>query len=166
MDILQLIDRRKQAMKHSDWLLAVGLMIVGLPLTLSLTGCNKLVARVHADESPAKVEKIEGSKFSHVTLTEKAIERLALKTDLVREQQVPRSASPRIVVPYSALIYSPQGETWIYTSPQSRTFVRHKVDVDYIQGDIAVLNSGPAAGTVVVTVAAAELYGTEFKVGH
>lgn len=148
-------------MKHGDWWLAVGLMIFGL----SLTGCNKLVARV-ADEHPAEVVKIEGSKFSRVKLTEKAIERLALKTDLVREQQVLRSTSPRLTVPYSALIYSPQGETWVYTSPQPRNFVRHKVEVDYIQGDIAVLNSGPAAGMAVVSVAAAELYGTELKVGH
>jgi hypothetical protein len=153
-------------MKHGDWWLAAGLMIVGLSLTLSLTGCNKLVARVHADESPAEVSKIEGSKFSRLTLTEKAIERLALKTDQVREQPVPRSTSARMTVPYSALIYSPQGETWVYTSPQPRTFVRHKVEVDYIKGDIAVLNAGPPVGTVVVSVAAAELYGTELKVGH
>jgi hypothetical protein len=71
-----------------------------------------------------------------------------------------------MTVPYSALIYSPQGETWVYTSPQPRTFVRHKVEVDYIKGDIAVLNAGPPVGTVVVSVAAAELYGTELKVGH
>ena len=32
--------------------------------------------------------------------------------------------------------------------------------------DLAVLTGGPAAGTAVVSVGAAELYGTEFGVGH
>ncbi len=148
-------------MKRNNWWLAAGLVIVGL---LS-TGC-KLVARVHADEHPAEVTKIEGSEFSRVTLTEKAIERIALKTEFVREQQLPRSTTRQTVVPYSSLIYGPKGETWVYTSPQARTYLRHKVEVDYIQGDIAVLKSGPAVGTTVVSVAAAELYGTELKVGH
>src|SRR3990172_7375876 len=147
-------------MKHSDQWLAAGLVIVGLPLM----GCQRL-AQTHADDSPAQVVHVEGSELSRVTLTEKAIERIALKTDEVREQRVSRSTSPRRVVSYSSLIYDPHGETWVYISPQPRTFVRHKVDVDYIEGDIAVLNDGPPAGTVVASVGVAELYGTEFKMG-
>lgn len=72
----------------------------------------------------------------------------------------------RRVVPYSALIYDRDGQTWVYTSPTPRTFVRHKVEVDHIDGDVAVLNDGPPADTVVASVGVAELYGTEFKVGH
>jgi hypothetical protein len=45
------------------------------------------------------------------------------------------------------------------------TFVRQKVEVD-LEGLIAVLSDGPAAGTLVASVGAAELYGTEFAVGH
>jgi hypothetical protein len=40
------------------------------------------------------------------------------------------------------------------------------VEVDYIEGDTVVLNDGPAPGTVVASVGVAELYGTEFAVGH
>jgi hypothetical protein len=69
-------------------------------------------------------------------------------------------------VPHSALIYDPKGQTWVYTSPQPRTFVRQKVDVDYVEGDLVVLNDGPAAGTVVVSMAAAEIYGADSGVGH
>ncbi len=76
------------------------------------------------------------------------------------------SGTERKVVPYSALIYDSRGQTWVYTSPESRAFVRHKVEVDYIQDDLAVLKDGPPAGTVIAAVGAAELYGTEFKVGH
>jgi hypothetical protein len=99
-------------------------------------------------------------------MTERAIERLALKTDEVREQKVLRSAAPRKVVPHSALIYDPKGETWVYTSPEPRTFVKHKVDVEYVEGDLAVLKEGPPAGTVVVSTAAAEVYGADAGVGH
>jgi hypothetical protein len=31
---------------------------------------------------------------------------------------------------------------------------------------MAILKDGPPAGTVVASVGVAELYGTEFKVGH
>ena len=54
----------------------------------------------------------------------------------------------------------------VYTSPEPRTFVRQKIDVDYIQGESAYLNDGPPEGTVVATVGVAELYGSEFKMGH
>lgn len=139
----------------------VGLIAVGF----LFAACQKPLA-THQPEHPAEIKQIEGSDLSHVTLTEKAIERLALETDVVREMRVSRSTLPRIVVPYSSLIYDPQGQTWVYISPQSRTFVRHKVDVDYIEGNIAVLSHGPPVGTIIASVAVAELYGAEFKVGH
>ena len=148
-------------MKYSDRWLAAGLMIVGL----STAACHQ-VARSHADESPAKVERVQGSELGRVTLTERAIQRIGLETDQVREQRGSRSASPRLIVPYASLIYDPRGETWVYISPQPRTFVRFKVVVDYIEGSIVVLKAGPPAGTVVASVGVAELYGTETGVGH
>jgi hypothetical protein len=132
---------------------------------MQLSACQK-ISDMHQPEHPAEVEHIEGSDLSLVTLTEKAIQRLDLKTEQVREAKVKRSGTPLKVVPYSSLIYDPNGQTWIYTSPQPRTFVRHGVEVDYIEGDMVVLNDGPPIGTVVASVGAAELYGTEFRVGH
>lgn len=132
---------------------------------LQLTACER-PGHTSAHEAPAKVEHLEGSELSRVTLTEKAMERVALQTAEVREQRVSRSTSPRRVVPYSSLIYDAKGGTWVYTSAQPRTFVRHKVDVEYIEGDTAVLSDGPTTGTVVASVGVAELYGTEFAVGH
>lgn len=131
---------------------------------LQLSACQKH-SGTHA-ERPAHVDTVEGTDLRRVTLTEKAMQRIALRTDQVREQKVSRSDTPRQVVPYSALIYDPKGETWVYTSPQPRSFIRHKVEVDYIEGNIAVLHAGPPTGTVVASVGVAELYGTEFEVGH
>lgn len=150
-------------MQHDNrWMVATAVIAIA---GLQLSACQQHTGKSNA-EPPAQVERIEGTEFSRVILTEKAIQRIDLKTDQVREKNVSGSTSSRKIVPYSALIYDPHGGTWIYTSPAPRTFVRHKVQVDYIEGDVAVLSDGPPTGTEVASVGVAELYGTEFKVGH
>jgi len=95
--------------------------------------------------------------------TERAMERIGVQTaEIIEVSQSP----PQKVVHYGALIYGPEGETWVYTSPQPRVFLRNEVDVDRIEGDRVFLNEGPPVGTVVATVGVAEIYGTEFEVGH
>ncbi len=150
------INRRKEMKNINPWVIAI--MIVSV---LQFWGCQKHDS--HHVEHPSSVEEIEGSDFSRVILTEKAIERIDLQTSEVSEI---RFSPARLVVPYSSIIYGPEGQTWVYISPEPRTFVRYTVDVDYIKGDIAVLNDGPPLGTIVVTVAVAELYGAEFEIGH
>lgn len=143
-------------MQHvNKWIVMVALVCAGL----LLGGCQRHDGAHHADH-PAEVESIPGTNLKKVSLTERAAQRIDVRTDNVREQQGKK------IVPYSSLIYDPQGQTWIYTSPAPRTFVRHKVEVDYIEGDMVVLKDGPPAGTVVASVAVAELYGTESGVGH
>lgn len=110
---------------------------------------------------PATVEHIPGSDLSRVTFTQRAMER----TDVLTVQ-VKRDSKGRTVVPYSAIIYDPHGGTWVYTVPQERTFLRHKIVIDDILGDDVFLTEGPAPGTVVASQGVAEIYGTEFEVGH
>ena len=136
-------------------------LIVGL---LPLWGCSDQESYAAHDEHPAQVEHIDGSALSRVTLTERAIERIALETTKVSEREL--NGSMHRVVPYSSLIYDPQGRTWVYTSPQPRTFVRAEVSVHRIEGGSVYLNSGPEVGTVVASVGVAEVYGAEFEVGH
>ncbi len=147
------------------------LIVVGI----QFSACQKH-SDAHHTEYPAKVEHIEGSEISRVTLTAKAMERLGVQTTQVIEvsadrftstaARMARLGSMRKEVPYSAIIYDPHGYTWVYTSPKPRTFVRHKVEVDFIEGDRVILKNGPPTGTIVASVAVAELYGTEFEVGH
>jgi hypothetical protein len=59
------------------------------------------------------------------------------------------------------VLYEPDGKTWAYVSPKPLTFVRQAIVVDRIDGNQAVLSSGPALGTKVATVGVAELYGAE-----
>ncbi|UCE02824.1 MAG: hypothetical protein JSW67_01055 [Candidatus Latescibacterota bacterium] len=120
---------------------------------------------------PAHLEEMPGSELKKVTFTADAAERVGLELDAVKEMQVPpkRKASGKVlrkVVPYASILYTPDGREWVYTSPENLTYVRHEIKIVYIDGDIAVLSEGPAAGTQVVTIGAAEVYGAEFEVGH
>jgi hypothetical protein len=68
-------------------------------------------------------------------------------------------------VPYAAVLYDAQGETWVYTNPEKLVFVRTQVKIDRIDGDVALLLEGPPSGTSIVTVGLAELFGAETGVG-
>ena len=121
----------------------------------------------HEKNAPARVEHIEGSELSRVILTEKAIERLDLTTASVYERIITQSPPQmRKVVPYSAIIYDKHGNTWVYTSPEQRVYIRHQIIIDVIHGKEAFLLDGPPVGVTVVKVGAAELYGVEFGIGH
>ena len=134
------------------------MMVVPILVALPLVACSQKSADV-STEKPAYLEDISGSDLKRVVLTEKAAERLDIQVAPVSEEQV--EGTQRLVVPYAALIYGLNGETWAYVMPEPLTFVREAITVDYIEGDMAVLLAGPAIGTEVVTVGAALLYGAE-----
>jgi len=113
---------------------------------------------------PARLEPLGETGLNRVILTERAAERLDIQTTLVREEEI--DGEQRLVIPYSALIYGLNGETWAYISSERLTYVRDPIIVDYIEGDIVVLVAGPPVGTEVVTVGVAELYGTDTGVGN
>lgn len=147
-------------MSRIDRLITV-VPILGCCVTLG--ACEP--AAVKATEiKPAQVELIAGTELHKVTLSARAAERLDIKTDQVQEMVV--GGVKHKVVPYAAVLYDPRGETWVYTNPELLVFVRHRIQVDYIRGDRAVLSQGPPTGTAVVTVGAAELFGAEFEIGH
>lgn len=78
----------------------------------------------------------------------------------------PESGKKAKVVPYSAVIYDEHGDSWLYTNPEPLVFVRHKIAVERVLGDVAILLDGPPPGTKVVAIGAAELMGVELKIGH
>ena len=100
--------------------------------SLLLSACGQ-AASAPAKIQPAKVEKVDGSEFNRVVLTEKAAQRLAIKTEPVIEEQV--NGAQRKVIPYAALVYGLKGETWAYTNPGPLTFVRQPITVDFIEGN-------------------------------
>lgn len=76
-----------------------------------------------------------------------------------------RARQQGLVVPRAALLFDAFGGTWVYEDKGGGTFVRHRVAVADMVEQHAIVSAGPPAGTRVVTVGAAELFGTEFGAG-
>ena len=142
-------------MKYSNrWILVLfALAAMGL-----LAACGRVEAET-AKVEPAKIEPTGDEGFNKVTLTEKAAQRLGIATETVGQM------GQGTTVPYAALVYGLNGETWVYVSPSPLTYVRQAVTVDHIEDGMVVLADGPAVGAEVVTVAVAELYGADTGVG-
>jgi hypothetical protein len=143
--------------RHHRWMLAI-LLTACLPLT----SC-KQTSEAAADEEagPAKVEHLQGDQPTRVTLTEEAAKRLDIQTATIRDMMV--NGVQRRVIPYAAILYDTQGNTWTYTSPEPLVYVRYRIVVDFIDGEMAVLSDGPALGSAVVVVGAEELFGSELE---
>jgi hypothetical protein len=71
-----------------------------------------------------------------------------------------------LVVPSSAVVHDIEGGTWVYELVGSQTYARRRVQVRSVVSQDAALESGPPAGARIVTSGAAELFGTEFGIGH
>jgi hypothetical protein len=149
---------RQGLRRRSNLWIAVLLIIAALPLA-ACGGTEEAADGTAA----ATIEPVEGTDLSRITLTEDAANRLDIQTAPV--EAAGEGAQQRTVIPYSAVFYESNGDTWAYTSPEDLTFVRESIVIDSIDGDLAVLSSGPPAGTMVATVGVAELFGTESGVG-
>jgi outer membrane murein-binding lipoprotein Lpp len=130
-------------------------------VTLILAGCTGTDARVEHPQSTVK--PIAGSPVQQVQLTEQAMRRLGITTGLVQAAARPGQGT-RTTIPYSAVVYDADGSTWTYVNTAERTFVRRSITVRVIDGSTAILTSGPAVGTAVVTVGAPELLGAEYDI--
>jgi hypothetical protein len=131
-------------------------VITGLVLTSLIAGCGQGVEAPL--EEPIRIEET-ASGLKALTLTARAAERLGIETAEVEDREGEK------VVPYASVIYDAEGETWAYVATEPLSFERAPIAVESISGDEAVLSDGPAAGTPVVIVGAAELYGAETGVG-
>jgi hypothetical protein len=139
-----------------------GLVLIAAGVSLSAcgeasTGYDYETASHH---DPAKLEPIKGTDVQRVIFDAVAAKRVGLQTAPIRQNGEGK------IMPYDALILDPEGNTYAYTAPEPLTYVRKEVEVDRVDGDSVVLSDGPPAGTKVVTVGAAEVYGTEFEVAH
>lgn len=129
-------------------------------ILLFTTACSSSSDYVYVP--PASVESV-GSDLWLVTLTSSAAERTGIQTATVSETSI--DGVDRLVIPYSAVMYHFDGSTWTYTIPGALSYLREPIEIDFIDQDRAVLVSGPPAGSAVVSVGAAELYGVEFGIG-
>ena len=109
---------------------------------------------------PAKLEPIKGTDVQRVIFDAEGAKRVGLKTAPIQQNGQEK------IMPYAALIYDAEGNTYAYTAPKPLTYVRQKIDIDHLDGDSVVLSEGPPVGTQVVTVGVDEVYGTEFEVAE
>jgi hypothetical protein len=130
----------------------------------SLSACGEASSgydyETASHHEPAKLEPIEGTDVQRVIFDAEGAKRAGIQTAAVRQN------GQETVIPYSAVIYDTEGNEYAYTAPEPLTFVRQEIEIDHMDGDSAVLSDGPSAGTKVVTVGTALVYGTEFEVAH
>jgi len=138
-------------LRRNGW---IQLVVIGVALLVA--GCGG-GSRAEDTSEPARVEAIAGTDLLRVIVTSEAAQRLDIQTAPARA-----GTGHRTVIPYDAVLYDPNGDTWTYTSPKHLVFVRQDITVDRIDGDRAILSAGPASGTPVVTVGATELWGVEY----
>jgi len=132
---------------------------------VSLSACGEASSgydyETASHHEPAKLEPIKGTDVQRVIFDAEGAERVGLQTAPIRQN------GQETVIPYNAVIYGADGNTYTYTVPEPLTFVRQEINIDHVDKDDSVtLSDGPPAGTEVVTVGAAEVYGTEFEVAH
>jgi hypothetical protein len=127
---------------------------------LTLSACAEVESPTAEGYEPSKLEEVKGREdFKRVRFTAEGAKRTGLQTAPVDRRD------GRQVVPYASLIYDPEGGTFVYTSPRPLTFLRRAVTVERIDSGRVYLSKGPRSGTEVVTVGAAEVYGTELEIG-
>jgi hypothetical protein len=140
--------------------LSVAGLVIGAAAILA--GC---ATATPAEAPPAVIKPVAGSQIPQLLLTERAVQRLGIVTQPVRENTTTAGQrSAREVIPYSAVVYDTDGSTWTYVNTAARTYERRPITVTEIDGEIAQLSAGPPAGTKVVTVGASELLGTEYDI--
>ena len=148
--------RRLRAACASFVLIAAGVV----PLSAcgeASTGYDYETASHH---DPAQLKPIKGTEVQRVIFDAEAAKRVGLQTAPIRQ------SDQGTVIPFDAVIYDADGKAYVYTAPEPLTYVRQEIDIHHVAGDSVVLSDGPPAGTEVVTVGAAQVYGTEFEVAH
>jgi hypothetical protein len=139
-----------------------GLVLIAAGASLSACGeaSSGYDYETASHDEPAKLEPIKGTDIQRVIFDAEGAKRVGLKTVAVRQN------GQETVIPYDAVIYDAEGNAYAYTAPQPLIFVRKEIEIDRMDGNSAVLSDGPPAGTKIVTVGTAKVYGTEFEVAH
>jgi hypothetical protein len=149
------------------WIVAAGIVVAVVIVGVLLFTGGGTPGDAASNTPPATIERIDGTDRSRLTLVPRAIERLGIQTTAIRgaDPAVAKRLPTATVIPYGALLYDAAGKTYVYMNPEPMVFVREPVTVESIEKELVVLSAGPAPGTAVVTVGAAELYGLEFGIG-
>jgi len=70
-----------------------------------------------------------------------------------------------IAVPWASVVRDVRGDAWVYEVVGDHTYERRRVEIDRVEGDVALVTRGLRSGAKIVVAGAAELFGTEFGAG-
>jgi hypothetical protein len=135
--------------------LAAGLAVIASGLVLP--ACAEVESNLRENQ-PYTVLGPEDADIKRVKMDDATAALLPVRTAEVSEN------GRRKVIPHNALIYNPDGGSFVYTKPQAETYIRSPVDVVEVTGDRAVLADGPPAGPTIVTTGSPELLATEYEI--
>src|SRR5947209_9408858 len=102
----------------------VGLIVLALvtAILLRFLVSNRSMDLAVSATQPVKVEHVQGTEPTRVTLSEEAAKRLDIQVVPAGKMLVGQAHVA--VVPYAALVYDPQGNTWTYLQHGPFAFVR------------------------------------------
>ena len=128
---------------------------------VAVAGCQEQKVGGVVHEPAVVIEAIPGADVERLSLSPDAMRRLGIATAPVLALD-----DGTLAVPYAAVVYDAHGQAWAYTTPEDRVFVRQPLTIGEIVDERhALLTEGPPAGTPVVVVGSAELWGAENGVG-
>jgi hypothetical protein len=131
-------------------------------ITVGASGCSE--AGASNEENPETAvtvqEPAEEGQPARITVSERAEQRLGLRTEPVRPLTGQAGGATEVIA-YSAVVYDEDGKSWTFSAPSPRTYIRVPIVISSITGQTVQLKSGPPVGTQVVVVGAPELVGAE-----
>lgn len=128
---------------------------------ITVSGCSEAGASNEENpETAVKVETAEEGQPARITVSERAEQRLGLRTEPVRPLTGQATGATEVIA-YSAVVYDEDGKSWTFSAPSPRTYIRVPIVISSITGQTVQLKSGPPVGTQVVVVGAPELVGAE-----
>ena len=133
-------------------------VLAALPIVLVVVaGCGASEGAAEDEEEPYTLES-QDDGASRLTVEAEAVDWLGIKSEPTRAS----ASGLDLDVPTAALLYAPDGSTFVYIQAEEHTYDRHAVTVDHIGGQWTTVHDGPEPGTPVVTQGGAELTGMEF----
>ena len=133
-----------------------GIASLFVAAALGLAGCQSEASGAEeAIAAAASVEESDDGGPAVLHLTDESVRRLGVETSEVT------GVSGDLRIPYAAVVYDADGNTWAFVELEPGTYQRASITITSVEGDDVGLSDGPDPGTPVVTVAAAELVGVE-----
>jgi hypothetical protein len=143
--------------RRSSTLRRLGAGLVVVAAAFGLAACDEVPSNLRENQ-PYTVEGPEDAAIKTVKMDDATAALLPVRLTEVDKQ------GDRKVVPHSAVIYNPDGDSFVYTKPKAETYVRAPIEIVRVSGGDAVLSEGPARGTDIVTTGSAELLATEYEI--